>query len=139
MEAAIGTRPAPARVLRRALVDLDGRLLGLNTLRLEGGLILGVPASERLRRRAEQWPRRAPETPRLGVALAPPRVARRIRRAVGLPEPAGLLVRAWRTAPSSGSRNRARWPAGRGRERQLDSVDALRQLRASSGAEGGLG
>jgi serine protease Do len=30
---------------------------------------------------------------RLGVALAPPRTARRMRRAVGLPERDGLLVR----------------------------------------------
>jgi S1-C subfamily serine protease len=31
---------------------------------------------------------------RLGVAIAPPRVARRLRTAVGLPERDGLLVRA---------------------------------------------
>src|SRR6266508_2860727 len=31
---------------------------------------------------------------RLGVAIAPPRVARRLRSAVGLPERDGLLVRA---------------------------------------------
>ena len=31
---------------------------------------------------------------RLGVAIAPPRVARRLRRAVGLPEFDGVLVRA---------------------------------------------
>ena len=31
--------------------------------------------------------------PRLGVAIAPPRVARRMRRAVGLPEHDGVLVR----------------------------------------------
>jgi S1-C subfamily serine protease len=30
----------------------------------------------------------------LGVAVAPPRVARRLRRAVGLPERDGILVRA---------------------------------------------
>src|SRR5207247_2963897 len=31
--------------------------------------------------------------PRLGVAVAPPELARRMRRAVGLPERDGLLVR----------------------------------------------
>ncbi|HTM20609.1 MAG TPA: PDZ domain-containing protein, partial [Kofleriaceae bacterium] len=36
----------------------------------------------------------APTAPRLGVAIAPPRAARRMRRAVGLPERSGLLVRA---------------------------------------------
>ncbi|MEZ0294308.1 MAG: PDZ domain-containing protein, partial [Solirubrobacteraceae bacterium] len=35
----------------------------------------------------------APQRPRLGVALAPPRAARRLRAAVGLPERDGLLVR----------------------------------------------
>ena len=33
------------------------------------------------------------ERPRLGVALAPPRIARKMRAAVGLPEREGLLVR----------------------------------------------
>ena len=36
----------------------------------------------------------APKRVRLGVAIAPPRVARRLRRAVGLPERDGVLVRA---------------------------------------------
>ena len=35
----------------------------------------------------------APAHHRLGVAVAPPRAARRMRRAVGLPERDGLLVR----------------------------------------------
>ncbi|MBA3420818.1 MAG: PDZ domain-containing protein, partial [Thermoleophilaceae bacterium] len=62
----------------------------------------------------------------LGVAVAPPHVARRLRRAVGLPEREGVLVRA--VEPES--------PAARaGLEqgdllaiaagRPLDSVDAL--------------
>ena len=36
----------------------------------------------------------SPKRSRLGVAIAPPRVARRLRRAVGLPERDGILVRA---------------------------------------------
>jgi serine protease Do len=35
----------------------------------------------------------AAERPRLGIAIAPPRAARRMRAAVGLPERDGLLVR----------------------------------------------
>jgi S1-C subfamily serine protease len=35
-----------------------------------------------------------PKRVRLGVAIAPPRVARRLRRAVGLPEREGVLIRA---------------------------------------------
>jgi serine protease Do len=74
------------------LVDTDGRLLGLNAVRMEGGLILAVPAA---RERVEALARGDAVTPpRLGVAVAPPRVARRLRRAVGLPERDGVLVRA---------------------------------------------
>ena len=72
------------------LVDLDGRLLGLNSLRMDGGLILAVPAGAAARELARGS---APTPHRLGVAVAPPRVARRLRRAVGLPERDGLLVR----------------------------------------------
>ena len=75
------------------LVDLDGRLLGINSIRLDGNLILALPVAT-LRERVESLARgEAPSAPRLGVAVAPPRVARRMRRAVGLPEREGLLVR----------------------------------------------
>jgi serine protease Do len=77
------------------LVDADGNLLGLNSLRLDGGLILAVPATSAVKERALLLARgEAPAPHRLGVAVAPPRVARRLRRAVGLPERNGLLVRA---------------------------------------------
>lgn len=76
------------------LVDAEGRLLGINTLRLEGSLILALPADESLRQRTEALARgETPSSARLGVAIAPPRAARRMRRAVGLPERDGLLVR----------------------------------------------
>jgi serine protease Do len=77
------------------LVDVDGRLLGLNALRLDGGLIVAVPATAAVKERVQGLARgEASSTPRLGVAIAPARAARRMRRAVGLPEHAGLLVRA---------------------------------------------
>ena len=77
------------------LVDPDGRLLGLNTVRMDGGLILALPADAALQRRVEALAAGEAEArPRLGVALAPPRAARRMRSAVGLPERDGLLVRA---------------------------------------------
>ena len=77
------------------LVDADGSLLGVNALRMDGGLILAVPATAAVRERVELLARGdAPSPHRLGVAVAPPRVARRMRRAVGLPERPGLLVRA---------------------------------------------
>ena len=76
------------------LVDENGKLLGLNTLRLDGGLILALAATAELRERTERLARgESPAHVRLGVAVAPPRAARRMRRAVGLPERDGLLVR----------------------------------------------
>jgi serine protease Do len=86
--------PLPRGSSGGPLVDAEGRLLGLNTVRLEGGLILALPADEALRNRADGLAKgEAPPRPRLGVALAPPRAARRLRAAVGLPERDGLLVR----------------------------------------------
>lgn len=89
------TAPLPSGSSGGPLVDLEGRLAGINSLRLEGGLILATPADAALRARADRLGRgEAPATPRLGVAVAPPRAARRMRRAVGLPELDGVLVRA---------------------------------------------
>jgi S1-C subfamily serine protease len=89
------TAPLPRGSSGGPLVDLDGGLLGLNALRLDGGLILAVPATAAVKERASSLSRgESPASPRLGVALAPPRVARRMRHAVGLPERDGLLVRA---------------------------------------------
>lgn len=76
------------------LVDADGRLLGLNTNRLGEGFYLALPADAALRARVEALGRgESVERPRLGIAIAPNRVARRLRQSVGLPERDGLLVR----------------------------------------------
>jgi serine protease Do len=89
------TAPLPRGSSGGPLVDVEGGLLGLNALRLEGGLIVAVPATAAVKQRVEALARgEAPASPRLGVAIAPPRAARRMRRAVGLPERPGLLVRA---------------------------------------------
>jgi serine protease Do len=88
------TAPLPRGSSGGPLVSADGNLLGLNSIRLDGGLILAVPATSAVKERALQLARgEAPSPHRLGVAVAPPRVARRLRRAVGLPEREGLLVR----------------------------------------------
>lgn len=77
------------------LVDASGRLVGLNTNRIGEGFYLALPADAALRDRVDALGRgEAPTRPRLGVALAPAHVARRLRRSVGLPERDGLLVRA---------------------------------------------
>jgi serine protease Do len=89
------TAPLPRGSSGGPLVDPEGNLLGVNSLRLDGGLILAVPASAAVKERALLLARgEAPAPHRLGVAIAPPRVARRLRSAVGLPERDGLLVRA---------------------------------------------
>jgi serine protease Do len=75
------------------LLSADGRLVGINILRVEGGLILALGTS--VRARVERLARGERTEPRyLGVAVAPPRVARRLQRALGLPERSGVLVRA---------------------------------------------
>src|SRR5215469_2712084 len=76
------------------VLDAEGQLLGINTHRLGEGFYLAIPADQALRSRADalaQGETAAP--PRLGVAIAPGRVARRLRRAVGLPDTDGLLIR----------------------------------------------
>ena len=118
------TAPLPRGSSGGPLVDPDGNLLGVNSLRLDGGLILAVPAgAAREGAGPRRWPAaRRPRAHRLGVAVAPPRVARRLRRAVGLPERDGLLVRAVEDgSPGGAGRHRARRPDRRGR-RQRDST-----------------
>jgi S1-C subfamily serine protease len=88
------TAPLPRGSSGGPLVDTSGRLLGLNAVRREGGLILAVPADAAVRARVDALARgEAAGRPRLGVALAPPRHSRRMRAAVGLPDRDGLLVR----------------------------------------------
>jgi S1-C subfamily serine protease len=108
-------------------------------LRSEGGLILALGVAAGLREAAERLGRgEEVRRPTLGVAVAPPWVARKMRRAVGLPEREGLLVR----GVEEGS------PAGRaGIERgdlivaaagsEIDGIDALHRSLESAG--GGLG
>jgi serine protease Do len=89
------TAPLPRGSSGGPLVDPEGNLLGINSLRLDGGLILAVPADASVKERVLLLARGEAAAPhRLGVAIAPPRVARRLRSAVGLPERDGLLVRA---------------------------------------------
>jgi serine protease Do len=89
------TAPLPRGSSGGPLVDSAGNLVGINSLRLDGGLILAAPANAAVKERVALLARgEAPAPHRLGVAVAPPRAARRMRRAVGLPEREGLLVRA---------------------------------------------
>src|SRR4051812_39678220 len=121
------TAPLPRGSSGGPLVDAAGNLLGVNSLRMEGGLILAVPATAAVRERVSLLGRGEAVAPhRLGVAIAPPRVSRRMRRAVGLSDRPGLLVRAVEDggpAAASGLRRGDLLVGALGRE--LDGVDGL--------------
>ncbi|HEX6395171.1 MAG TPA: S1C family serine protease [Acidimicrobiales bacterium] len=76
------------------LLDFEGRLVGINTHRTGDGLYLAVPAGTGLRAKVDSLSKgEAPTRRRLGVGLAPSRMAARLRSAVGLPARDGVLVR----------------------------------------------
>lgn len=77
------------------LVDGTGAVVGIDTHRVGEGAYLALPADTTLRARLDALARgETPRRPRLGIAVAPPHVARRLRRAVGLPDRTGVLVHA---------------------------------------------
>jgi serine protease Do len=76
------------------ILNAGGQLLGINTNRLGEGFYLAIPADETLRGRVDALARgESAARPQLGIAVAPGHVARRLRRAVGLPEAEGVLIR----------------------------------------------
>src|SRR5262245_27356580 len=76
------------------VLDAAGQLLGINTNRLGEGFYLAIPADEELRRRVDALASgESVRPPQLGITITPGHVARRLRRAVGLPDTEGLLIR----------------------------------------------
>jgi serine protease Do len=121
------TAPLPRGSSGGPLTDLEGRLLGLNTVRADGGLILAIPADASFREKVDALGRGdAPRRVRLGVAIVPPRAARKLRHAVGLPERDGVLVRGVEDGSPAANAGVERGDlivsAG---GRQLDRIDAL--------------
>ena len=109
------------------VVDAGGRLLGINTVRLEGGLIMAVPADAGLKTAVDGLSRgEGGGRPRLGVALAPPR-----------PGHIGLRVRAVQegsAAEAAGIRGGDLLVGAGGRA--LTSVDELLDAMEAAGEDG---
>lgn len=132
------TAPLPRGSSGGPLLGPDGALLGINTVRADGGLILAIPADGDLRDRIDALGRgeTTGTKTRLGVAIAPPRVARRLRRAVGLPERDGVLVRGVESGSAAARAGLERGDlivsaAGREIERVDTLYEALDAARAS--------
>jgi serine protease Do len=132
------TAPLPRGSSGGPLIDTARALLGINSVRVDGGLILAIPADGSLRDRVEALGRgESPRRLRLGVAIAPPRVARRLRRAVGLPEREGVLVRAVESgspAERAGIERGDLIVSAGGRE--IDRVDVLYEALDGARADG---
>jgi serine protease Do len=117
------------------LLDADGALVALNTNRVGEGFYLALPADAALRARVDALASgESPERPHLGIAVAPARVARRLRRSVGLPERDGVLVRGVEEgspAEAAGIAEGDLLVAAGGRE--IDDVDALHEALRDTG------
>ena len=88
------TALAPSGASGGPVVDLDGRLIGINTRRLGRGFYLAQAAGLAMKETLAALERGDLSEPRLlGVGLAPVEVTRRLRATMGLDEVEGLLVR----------------------------------------------
>ncbi len=119
------------------IVDAAGGVVGINTHRSGRGFYVARPVDEVLRRRIDDLTAGKSVTRvRLGVALAPPGVAAKLRRSVGLPEREGLLVRA---VEPGGPADRAGIAEGdllvAVGDTPLTSTDALHDALAQAGAD----
>src|SRR4051795_13618350 len=76
------------------LVNAAGRVVGLNTHRIGRGFYVARPVDAALVGTIDDLAAgKSVVRPRLGIALAPPEVAAKLRASVGLPPREGLLVR----------------------------------------------
>lgn len=122
------------------VVDDEGRMVGLSTARLAEGLYLALPTDADLRARVDALVRG--ESPRrvvLGVGIARPEVASRLRASVGLPELAGLLVRTVDPgSPADGAGILVGDLLTKAGEVDLSGVDDLHQALDAAAATGAL-
>jgi serine protease Do len=131
------TAPSPAGSSGAPVVDRDGKVVGVNTHRIDHGFYLARSADAELRNRiAAMGEGRSYERARLGVALAPPHVAAKLRRAVGLEDREGLLVRGVvDDSPAAGAGIREGDLLVRAGDRHLVTADDL--FAALAGVEAG--
>lgn len=77
------------------VLDSAGAVVGINTHRIGDGFYVAQAAGDALQARIDRLARgESPRRVRLGIAVAPPHVARHLRRAVGLEARDGVLVHA---------------------------------------------
>jgi serine protease Do len=88
------TAPLPRGSSGGPIVDAGGRLVGINTHRVDSGFYLALPIGHDFRRFIERAAAGEVTTRRsLGIAVVPPAAARRMRVAVGLPPVEAPLIR----------------------------------------------
>ena len=117
------------------LVDAEGRLVAVNTNRVGEGFYLARPADAALRERVDALGRgESVARPRLGIAIAPPHVARRLRASVGLSDRAGLLVRGVEdSSPAARAGIREGDLLVEAAGKALDNADTLPEVLAATG------
>jgi S1-C subfamily serine protease len=88
------TAPLPRGSTGGPIVDGDGAIVGITTLRLPDGFAIARPTDAALQERLRELAAGQSVTRRtIGITIAPSDVASRLRRSVGLPDRDGLLVR----------------------------------------------
>jgi serine protease Do len=118
-----------------ALLDADGALVGLNTNRVGEGFYLALPADGSLKARVDALARgESKERPRLGIAVAPAHVSRRLRQSVGLPERDGVLVRGVEEGSPAATAGIAEGDLLVGAAgKAIDDVDAIHEILRDAG------
>ncbi len=76
------------------VVNLEGRVVGINTARTDAGYQAIATSADLHRRIAAMTSGESVERPTFGIAIVDPAVARQVRQAAGLPELDGVLVSA---------------------------------------------
>jgi serine protease Do len=88
------TAPLPRGSSGGPIVDAEGRLVGINTHRVDSGFYLALPTGDDFRRFVERAAAGEVTSRRsLGIAVVPPAAARRMRVAVGLAPVEAPLIR----------------------------------------------